>query len=63
MHLEANLPSSAGFRHLKRALNAGETVPRFPSLFEQLTACARGPVAVVETPEPEAALEELDDEE
>lgn len=62
MHLEANLPSSAGFRHLKRSLNAGECVPRVPSLFEQLTACARGPVPV-DPAEPEAAVEDLEDEE
>ncbi len=61
MHVE-NLPASAGFRHLKRPLNAGESVPRFPTLFEQLTACSRGAI-VVDTPEPEAAGEDFDDEE
>ena len=61
MHIDAN-PSSAGFRHLKRSLNAGEAVPRFPSLFEQLTACSRGPV-VVDAPEADPSLEETDDEE
>ena len=33
--------SSAGFRHLWRSLESGETLPRIPSLLEQLTACAR----------------------
>jgi hypothetical protein len=62
MHFEANLPSSAGFRHLKRALNEGEMVPRFPTLFEQLTACSRGPV-IVPTPDLEAVTaDELDEE-
>lgn len=61
MHIDAN-PSSAGFRHLTRSLNAGETVPRFPSLFEQLTACTRGTV-VVDEPEAEPAIEETEDEE
>lgn len=56
MQFEANLPPSAGFRHLKRALNEGETVPRFPSLYEQLTACSRGAMVVATTePEPEPA--------
>jgi hypothetical protein len=61
MHVE-NLPASAGFRHIKRALNAGESVPRFPSLFEQLTACTSGGV-VVDAPEADALSEEYDDEE
>jgi hypothetical protein len=62
MHFEANMPPSASFRHLKRGLNEGETVPRFPSLFEQLTACTRGAI-VVATAEPEAeAIDELDEE-
>ncbi len=62
MHFEANLPASAGFRHLKRALHEGETVPRFPTLFEQLTACSRAPV-IVPAPGLEAdAGDEADDE-
>ncbi len=58
MHFEANLPPSAGFRHLKRPLNQGESVPRFPSLFEQLTACSRGTLAV---PTAESDIEAIDD--
>jgi hypothetical protein len=61
VHIDAN-PSSAGFRHITRSLNAGEAIPRVPSLFEQLTACTRGPV-VVDEPEAEAAIEETEDEE
>jgi|APFre7841882724_1041349.scaffolds.fasta_scaffold11077_2 hypothetical protein len=62
MHFEANLPPSAGFRHLKRTLNEGETVPRFPSLFEQLTACSRGAMVVATAePAPEMAEEAEDD--
>jgi hypothetical protein len=61
MHVET-LPASAGFRHLKRSLNAGESVPRFPTLFEQLTACSRGAITV-DAPEAEAAGEDFDDEE
>lgn len=45
MHIEANLSASAGFRHLKRTLNAGECVPRVPTLLEQLAACSRGRLA------------------
>jgi hypothetical protein len=45
MHIESNMSASAGFRHLKRTLDAGEAVPRVPSLFEQLSACARGKLA------------------
>jgi hypothetical protein len=62
MHFETTLPASAGFRHLKRGLNAGEIVPRFPTLFEQLTACSRAPVLVA-TPELDIeTADELDDE-
>jgi hypothetical protein len=61
MHIDTS-PSSAGFRHIKRSLNAGEAVPRFPSLFEQLTACTRGPV-VIDEAEGDQALAEIEDEE
>jgi hypothetical protein len=63
MHIESNVAASAGFRHLKRTLNAGEMIPRVPSLLEQLSACARGTLAADLPADGETtALELLDDD-
>lgn len=54
-----------GFRHQKRTLEAGESIPRVPSLFEQLSAlggakCTPLDVSgeiVIEAPESDDDLE------
>jgi hypothetical protein len=54
-----------GFRHQKRTLEAGESIPRVPSLFEQLSMlggakCTSIEVSeeiVIEAPEPDDDLE------
>jgi len=62
MHIESNVAASAGFRHLKRTLNAGEAIPRVPSLLEQLSACARGKLAAELPVDGEAEAVELQDD-
>ncbi|MCX7892283.1 MAG: hypothetical protein N2544_07960 [Burkholderiales bacterium] len=51
------------FRHHKRSLEAGESIPRFPSLYEQLTALSAARTEpVVAAPEPVAAVEDEADD-
>lgn len=50
--------AALGFRHLSRPLKPGETLPRLPSLMEQVMACR----FVLSEPEPEAEpVEDLED--
>jgi hypothetical protein len=51
--------SAMGFRHLSRPLKPGETPPRLPSLMEQVMACR----FVLNEPEPEAPVEDIEDDE
>jgi hypothetical protein len=54
-----------GFRHQKRTLEAGESIPQVPSLFEQLAALGGATCTPLEVPEEiviEATEEDLDAE-
>jgi len=61
--MEIKQPSAAtypGFRHIHRTLLPGESVPRVPTLVEQLQAM--GASAECETPQDYAAESEVDEE-
>lgn len=61
MHLSAR-EAANGFRHICRRLEAGESVPRLPSLVEQLNAFANGLQAVAAEPVSEPTEELLVDD-
>jgi hypothetical protein len=63
MRMNERFSSPDGFRHQTRTLEAGEAIPRVPSLFEQLAALGGAKCTPLEASEEiiiEAPEEDLD---